>query len=247
MRILSYSPISIGLLLSLMVLTSSAQQKVTFESKDGLTVSADLYISATQNPYIILLHQAGYSRGEYREIAPKLANLGYNCLAIDQRSGDEVNYVKNETAAEAKKKHLPTNYVDALPDIKAAIDYIRQKSSKPIVLWGSSYSASLTLIVACEELKVGAVVVFSPGEYFEPNNFIKSKISKISVPVLALSAKSEYPAMVDMLSVVPKKLLTTFKPSSDEGRHGSSALWESNKSNKEYWMAVTVFFSKLKK
>ena len=247
MRIVSFSPISIGLLLSLMVLTSSAQQKVTFESKDGLTITADLYVTSTQNPYIILLHQAGYSRGEYREIAPKLANLGYNCLAIDQRSGDGVNYIENETAKKAIEKKLPTNYIDALPDIHAAIDYVKQKSTKPIVLWGSSYSASLTLIVACEELKVGAIVVFSPGEYFEPNNFIKSKISKISVPVLALSSKSEYPAMVDMLSVVPKKLLTTFKPTSEEGRHGSSALWESNKSNKEYWMAVTMFFSKLKK
>ena len=247
MRILSYSPISIGLLLSLMVQTSSAQQKVTFESKDGLTITADLYVSSTQNPYIILLHQAGYSRGEYLEIAPKLVNFGYNCLAVDQRSGSEVNYIKNETAARAEEKKLPANYIDALPDIKAAIDYIRQKSTKPIVLWGSSYSASLSLIVATEELKVGALVVFSPGEYFEPNNLIKSKIAKISVPVLALSSKSEFPAMVDMLSVVPKSLITTFKPSTGEGVHGSKALWESNPSNKEYWMAVTVFFSKLKK
>jgi dienelactone hydrolase len=247
MRILLNSPITIGLLLSVMVINSSAQQKVTFNSKDGLTITADLYVSSTQNPYILLLHQAGYSRGEYREIAPKLVNLGYNCLAIDQRSGEEVNYVKNETAARAVEKKLPVNYIDALPDIHAAIDYIKQKSNKPIVLWGSSYSASLSLIVACEELKVGALVVFSPGEYFEPNNFIKSKISKISIPVLALSSRAEYPSMLNMLSVVPKSLLTTFQPLSDPGKHGSKALWESNLSSKEYWMAVTVFFSRLKK
>ncbi len=242
-----HSPITVGLLFSFMVLSSPAQQKVTFESKDGLTITADLYISSTQNPYIILLHQAGYSRGEYREIAPKLANLGYNCLALDQRSGEEVNYIKNETAARAKAKNLPTNYLDALPDIHAAINYIKQKTNKPIVLWGSSYSASLSLIVASKELKVGAVVVFSPGEYFEPSNYIQSKISKISVPILALSSRSEYPAMDSLLSVVPKSLLTTFQPSAGEGVHGSKALWELNPTNKEYWMAVTVFFSKLKK
>ena len=235
-----------GVIFSLMTISSSAQQTVTFESKDGLTITADLYVSSTQNPYIILLHQAGYSRGEYREIAPKLVNLGYNCLAIDQRSGDEVNFVKNETAERAKAKNLPTNHIDALPDIHAAIEYVKQRSNKPIVLWGSSYSASLSLIVAPEELKVGALVVFSPGEYFQPNNFIKSKISKISVPVLVLSSKSENPELVDLLSVVPKSLVTIFKPT-DEGKHGSKALWESNPSNKEYWMAVTMFFSKLKK
>ncbi len=237
----------LGFLLSLMMLSSSAQQKVTFESKDGLIITADLYISSTQNPYIILLHQAGYSRGEYNEIAPKLVNLGYNCLAIDQRSGNEVNFVKNETAARAKAKNLPANYLDALPDIQAAIVFVKQKTNKPIVLWGSSYSASLSLMVAPEELKVGALVVFSPGEYFEPKDFIKSKITKISVPVLALSSKSENPEIAAMLSVVPKSLVTIFNPSTDEGKHGSKALWVSNPSNKEYWMAVTMFFSKLKK
>ncbi len=240
------SSLIITLLLSVMINISVAQQTVTFEAKDGLTITADLYVSSTQNPYIILLHQAGYSRGEYREIAPKLVNLGYNCLAIDQRSGEEVNYIKNETAARAKEKNLPTNYLDALPDVYAAIDYVKSVSDKPIVLWGSSYSASLSLITAPEKLKVGALIVFSPGEYFEPSNFIQSKISKISVPVLALSSKSENPELVKLLSVVPKQLVTIFKPS-DEGKHGSKALWESNKSNKEYWMAVTLFFSKLKK
>lgn len=239
----------LSLIMVVLLLTTTlafSQQMVTFKAKDGLLISADLYTSSTQNPYIILLHQAGYSRGEYREIAPKLVNLGYNCLAIDQRSGNEVNYVKNETAARAKEKKLPSNYIDALPDIHAAIDFVKQKTNKPIVLWGSSYSASLSLIVAVEELKVGAIVVFSPGEYFEPNNLIKSKISKISVPVLALSSKTEYAEMVSLLNVVSGSLVTTFKPT-DEGKHGSKALWDSNSSNKEYWLAVTMFFSKLKK
>lgn len=236
-----------GVFLSLMATRSLAQQAVTFEANDGLTITADLYVSSTQNPYIILLHQAGYSRGEYREIAPKLVNLGYNCLAVDLRSGEEVNFVKNETAARARIKNLSTNYLDALPDIHAAIAFVKQRTNKPVVLWGSSYSASLSLMVAPEELKVGALVVFSPGEYFEPNNFIQSKISRISVPVLALSSKSEYLSMIDMLSVLPKSLLTTFQPTTASGVHGSKALWESNPSNKEYWMAVTLFFSKLKK
>lgn len=235
-----------ALLLLAMINYSVAQETVTFQSKDGLTITADLYVSSTSNPYIILLHQADYSRGEYREIAPKLVNLGYNCIAIDQRSGDEVNYIKNETAARAKAKKLPTSYLDALQDVYAAIDYVKTKTEKPIVLWGSSYSASLSLMAAPEKLKIGALVVFSPGEYFDQKDFVKSKISKISVPVLALSAKSENPELVNLLSVVPKNLVTIFKPTA-EGEHGSSALWQSTKSNKEYWMAVTMFFSKLKK
>jgi len=235
------------LFFSITTLCVSAQEKVTFQTSDGLTITADLYISSTNNPYIILLHQAGYSRGEYREIAPKLANLGYNCLAVDQRSGGEVNYINNETAELAKEKNFSSSYLDVKTDIKAAIDFVKQRSTKPIVLWGSSYSASLSLMIAPEELKVGAIVVFSPGEYFNTDDFVKSKISKISVPVLALSSKSENPDLAKLLSVVKKPLVTIFKPLKGEGKHGSSALWESNPTNKEYWMAVTIFFSKLKK
>jgi hypothetical protein len=40
-------------------------------------------------PYILLSHQAGSNRAEYAPIAPRLVKPGFNCLAIDQRSGGE--------------------------------------------------------------------------------------------------------------------------------------------------------------
>jgi dienelactone hydrolase len=234
------------ILLTLQYGIASSQQTVTFKSLDGITVTADHYVSSTQNPYIILLHQAGYSRGEYRETAPKLINFGFNCLAVDLRSGNEVNFVVNQTAAEAKAKGLPTNYIDALPDIKAAIDFVASRTDKPIVLLGSSYSASLALIEANDNFKVKAVISFSPGEYFNQVDFVKKSTEKLFVPVLALSSKMEYPAMEAMLSHLPKKHLRLFKPSQGEGIHGSRSLWESNPNNQEYWMALTMFFSQLK-
>lgn len=223
---------------------TNAQQTVTIPSTDGITITADLYMVDAKYPYILLLHQAGYSRGEYREIAPKLANLGYNCLAIDQRSGNEVNFVKNTTAASAKGKGLATSYIDALPDITAAVSYIKEKSNLPIIIWGSSYSASLALVVASTELRIGAVVAFSPGEYFTDKNYVKTSASKISVPVFVTSAKSEYETTKELCSTIKPNLLTIFCPSA-EGKHGSSALWKTNPSNDDYWLALTMFFSKM--
>ena len=107
--------------------TSIAQQKVTIPSKDSLPITADMYSVDESKPYIILCHQAGYSRGEYKEIATKLNKLGYNCLAIDLRSGGEVNGIKNETAAAALKKKKPQGYLDAEQDIVAALDYLYEK------------------------------------------------------------------------------------------------------------------------
>lgn len=222
-----------------------SQQTVTFLSKDGLTITADLFVADINKPYILLLHQAGYSRGEYREIAPRLTKLGYNCLAIDQRSGYEVNYIKNETAKLAKEKGLPVEYLDALQDVEAALDYIKSKTDLPIVIWGSSYSASLALIETAKNLRIKAAVVFSPGEYFGQDDFIKSKISKISVPILLLSSKDECDTVKELVEDI-KPSLKTFHCPTDVGKHGSKALWKSNPSSKDYWMSITMFFSKLK-
>ena len=89
-------------------------ETITFKASDGISVTADLYMphKATA-PFIILYHQAGYSRGEYRSIAPQLNEMGFNCMAVDQRSGDKVNGVINETHKGAVASKLPTEYLDA--------------------------------------------------------------------------------------------------------------------------------------
>ncbi len=223
-----------------------SQQKISFPSKDGLEVTADLYFLSSDKPYVILLHQARYSRGEYLEIAPKIVNLGYNCIAVDLRSGNEVNGVINETAKRAKEKSLPQNYTDAIPDVEAAIAYVKAQTDKPFVLWGSSYSASLALIQTAKDLRTKAVVAFSPGEYFDNPEFVSSKIKDIAVPVIVLSSKAECPSVKELIgSIKRQNLVTQFCPTQN-GKHGSSALWKSNPSNGDYWLAITMFFSKLK-
>ncbi len=130
-------------------MTTSDFEKVTLSAEDGLAVTAEVYIKNESAPWIVLCHQAGFSRGEYREIAPKLTQLGFNCIAIDQRSGSEVNGVKNQTAIEAEKARKGTSYPDAIPDVEAAINYVKNDmKAQKIILWGSSYSASLTFVLA---------------------------------------------------------------------------------------------------
>src|SRR4051812_45624084 len=111
----------------LMYYTAGSQTTITFASRDSLMITADLYKTDDNAPFMILFHQAGYSRGEYNEIARKLNKLGYNCLAVDLRAGEEINGVKNETAARAKEKKKPTEYLDAEQDMIAAINYVHYK------------------------------------------------------------------------------------------------------------------------
>ena len=95
--------------------TDFSGETITFKASDGINITADLFmVHEASAPFIILYHQAGYSRGEYLSIAPQLNALGFNCMAIDQRSGDSVNKVPNETHKEAVAMNKPTEYLDAI-------------------------------------------------------------------------------------------------------------------------------------
>ncbi len=225
----------------------SGQQKVTFKAADGLQVTADLYLGKPNSPFIILFHQAGYSRGEYLEIAPKLINFGYSCLAVDLRSGGEVNFVKNETAERAKAQKLSTNYIDALPDILASIDYARAMVQKPVILFGSSYSASLSLIVASESVKVGGVVACSPGEYFSDSTYVKRRLNLPKKPVFVTGSRYEIRVIKLLVDNVPPANLVVADPGKFTGTHGASTFWENKPESKEMWLALTMFFSRFSK
>ena len=232
---------------------SATIEKLTFESKDGLAITADLYMAhqSKDTPFIVLCHQAGWSRGEYREIAPKLNELGFNCLAIDQRSGDKVNDVMNETAKAAKAASKGVQYVDAEQDMVAAIEFAKQNyAKKKLVLWGSSYSSALAIRIAGEHPdKIDAALAFSPGEYFgrqgKPSDWIQQSAKKIKDPVFITSAKNESNKWSSIANAIPTESLKKFVPKT-KGNHGSRALWKKFNDNGAYWTAVKTFLEEVK-
>lgn len=224
---------------------SSAQITLHFPSKDGLMMTADWYPVSVNSDIILLCHQNRFSRGEYVETALRLNKLGYSCMAIDQRVGNEVNGIKNETAEQARLKKQEPTFADAEQDIVAAVDYLYGKYNKKIILLGSSYSASLALKIATQSTKVSAAIVFSPGEYFDDIHFVRSHISGLTKPVLIASSRSEAERVTDLMKDVNSRIKVQFIPSSD-GEHGSKALWSSSRDNGDYWIALIGFLNKIK-
>jgi dienelactone hydrolase len=223
----------------------TAQKKITFSSKDGLTITADLYSISDTLPYMILCHQAGYSRGEYKETARKFNKFNYNCIAIDARSGEEINEVKNETATLAIKLNKPVNYLDAEQDIIAALDYAYKQSKKKVVLVGSSYSASLALKIGATNDKVKAVIAFSPGEYFGDNLNLKENIKTFNKPLFVTSTKDEAANVTALIKDVKSSQKQQFIPI-EQGMHGSKTLWKSTSNHSEYWIALFMFMREIK-
>ena len=222
-------------------------QKVEITAKDGLLVTGALYEIDESKPVILLCHQAGYNKYEYADIAPKLNEMGFNVMAIDQRSGGTFASKDNETFNLAKSKGLPTEFLDAQQDMEAAIDYLSKKFDQKVILWGSSYSSSLTLFIAEKNKKVSAAISFSPGDYFgEAKTSLANVFPKLKIPFLVTSSKQEAEALSGLLEGVKlTKDQSQFIPEG-AGYHGSRALWEGQQGGEEYWTALTAFLSDLK-
>jgi pimeloyl-ACP methyl ester carboxylesterase len=203
----------------------TGQETVYFFAGDGLKVRGDVYLKNNKLPFIILCHQDGSNRSEYYEVAPRLLNLNYNCLAIDLR-------------AEGKS-------LDAEADIIAAIRYVTEISNPPIILLGSSYSASLCLLIAAVNPQVKAVIALNPGEYFQPFKIVAKELQKINRQVFISATQADYPYLQKMVAGIPPECLTIFKPEKGKAIRGAGAFYSSNENNGEYWFALMMLFKKL--
>ena len=214
------------------------KEKIMFETDDKIVIRADLYKTQREEaPLILLFHQANLSRKEYKKIAPKLTELGFNCMAIDQRSG------KNKTNKMAVSQGKAVEYKDAYVDLEAALNYAKEniKRSK-IIIWGSSYSALLVFVLAEKyEKDIHGIVAFSPADYFQFNGKSVEEYGKaVKCPIFITSSKSEcidWKEIYDQVSVDNK---VGFIPTK-EGRHGSRVLLNSTMGHEEYWDALRKF------
>ena len=235
----------------LLVAQAPAQTStVQFKSTDNVIITADMYVSKPNTaPFIVLFHQARFSRGEYLETAPKLNAMGFNCMAVDLRSGESVNGVENKTFLFADSLGLETRYVDAYDDMKAAISYARRKyPGAKLIVFGSSYTASLSIKLASDFPSIiSGVVAFSPGEYFSKfgwnREITQISASNVRCPVFITSAREEKESWQKIYDAIPVQSKVSFVPQAN-GKHGSKALWSAFPESKEYWSALSGFLNR---
>ncbi len=228
-------------------LLATAFQPVSFSSGDGLQITANLYETTVEAARpIVLCHQARFNKFEYAGVAEELNKLGFHCLAIDQRSGGPIGNMPNGTNLAAQEKGLGTDYLDAIGDIHAAVEYMSGKYNQPVILWGSSYSSTLVLYEATKNENVSAVVSFSPGDYFADS--LGSLVPLLAVcpkPMFLTSGSWEVEGVSQLIA---GKALSAnqvqFVPKGD-GYHGSMALWPGQEGGEEYWEAITSWLGQL--
>jgi len=225
---------------------------VEFPSMDRLIVTADLYTDGNKHAStIVLVHQSGASRGEYRQIAPHLVELGFNALAIDSRWGerDRWNGVINETAARFGTAGIASGNDNArrrvvqegaAQDVRGALAWLSANGySGAKILWGSSISANLVLKLAADPPEhIVAVLSFSPGEYHpDLPNEVRSAVKGLRIPALIACGTSEESTSRTVFDAVPSKQRVFYRAVS--ARHGASILID----DPENWAGINGFLS----
>jgi dienelactone hydrolase len=218
-------------------------QHVWARAADGTTVYGAYYKAENPKAVILLFHQAGSSKEEYATIAPRLVQAGYSALAIDQRSGGNL-FGTNETAAKLGRKAI---YSDAEQDMVAAVKWA-QPVGVPVILWGSSYSASLVFSVAnTYPGVVKAILAFSPGEYFPDKHSTYRAAQTLNVPAFVTSSSDaeEVAAAKALVDAVPGGKAEQYVPA--VGVHGSSTLIAAKdpKGAEANWKPVMAFLKKV--
>jgi pimeloyl-ACP methyl ester carboxylesterase len=215
-------------------------EKIQFKAKDGLSITGNLYEVDPSAPVILLCHSGGGNKVEYADIAPKLNAKGFNALAIDQRSGGTFAGQDNETFQRANAEGLETEFADAQQDIEAAIDFLADKYNKKVTLWGSSYSAALSLFIVQQNEYLNGLILFSPGDYLaNVKGSLKGELTSIDIPFLITSTQEEANNITSVLlhEVSLSENQIQHIPSF-EGFHGVRALWEGQEGSEEYWQEV---------
>src|SRR3546814_18932332 len=80
-------------------------------------------------------------------------------------------------------------YEEAIDDLDGAVRWARP-IGLPVVLWGSSYSASLVIPVASSYPEmVKAVLSFSPGDYMQDKHSVVCAAQYLPQPIFITSSK----------------------------------------------------------
>lgn len=226
-------------------------EPVTLTAADGVKIAGVVTRPEKARAMILLFHQAESGKDEYALIAPRLAEAGYATLRIDQRAGGAM-FGGNDTAKAlgVAPGHVASaaEYMAAKPDLEAALAWAGGQKL-PVILWGSSYAASLALVVASEHPDaVKAVLAFSPGEYFDDKGVVARAAAKIAVPLFVTSAQEgrEIDAARAVIDAAPAADKTQFVPKTG-GVHGSSTLLRPRNPEgaEPAWKAVLAFLGRV--
>jgi alpha-beta hydrolase superfamily lysophospholipase len=176
----------LGLLL-LFASSSSAAQRVTFRTDDGVTLSGTWYEpSSRMGPAVILVHMLSRTRREWEPIAQRLASDGIGALAFDLRG-------HGESGAGPLGTPDRVDYSTMVLDLRAARRFLAQRSDVQqarVGVAGASLGANLAALLASADPSIASVALLSPSLDYRGLR-IEAAARKVSRPMLLVAGDDD--------------------------------------------------------
>lgn len=179
--------------------------QVDIETKDGLTLKGDYYpaSNAENGVGILLIHQLGFDRTSWSNIAPILQQAGFSVLATDMRGFGETGGEFNPMLAQ--------------DDVQPQLDWLMsQQHVQNTIIVGASIGGNMAYYACAMNQHCLSVVALSPGLDYgglmpetalqdgygtRPTYLVSSRDDEYSLEsVLALGAMAKGDATIQLYS-----------------------------------------------
>lgn len=169
-----------------------APEEVTLETKDGVTLGATYYAppgGEEESPGLILVHEYGRSRRDWRRTAEQFQEAGFGVLTFDLRGhGDS----RQKGEEKLSFKHMTEEEFNAATaDLDAARAYLRKRArvdGTRIAVLGAELGANLALKWGAENPRVDTVIVASADRDYHG---VKMEEANYQGPLLVLAGEGD--------------------------------------------------------
>lgn len=147
-----------------------AQNHVSFATRDGWTIHADLY--GTGDRGVVLVHGGRFEKGSWEQQAGALAKAGFRALAIDLRGFD---------LSKEGPQYARADFGSPL-DVLAAVRYLHEIGAKTVSVVGASMGgdAAEGALGEAKPGEIDRVVLLAHGAYGRPERLKGRKLFIVS-------------------------------------------------------------------
>lgn len=169
-------------------------EAILIETEGDFTLAGSLYRPRDPAaPLVVLLHQIGSSRAEWKGVRERLAAAGDMAfVAIDLRGhGASTKRASVEVPLAA---FTSADFAVMPSDTARVLDWVRQKSRltpRAIAIVGSSIGATMAIMQAARDRDVRAVVAISPGRDYKGLDIVESLETLGTRPTFAVASKGD--------------------------------------------------------
>ena len=166
---------------------TSAAQRVTFRTDDGVTLAATWYEPSTRiAPAVILVHMLTRTRREWEAMAQQLASNGIGALAMDLRG-------HGESGAGPLGPPGRVDYSTMVLDLRAARRFLAQRSDVQqthVGVAGASLGANLAALLASADPSIASLALLSPSLDYRGLR-IEAAARKVTRPMLLVAGDDD--------------------------------------------------------